>query len=458
MIFHFLSSVYFAALLIAVTAGLVIAATLIEGHYGAHEAAAELIYHSWMFNLLLSGFFINILCSTLKRWPFQRKHIPFILTHLGLLMVIAGTAIKNIWGLQGAMHLVEGGASSEVSLSGTQAIHVDGASYPIRPPLDFTTAGGMSVRLKHFLPHARLEYNGWNRLKEGTFKLWNEEYLVQLRESAQEAYVEHLQADEPVDLAWGEHPTLNGVPLTGYFRHIDPQKSKLLHLQNKNQLVISPQELCLIRQDGTVHIQKIAYDRLYAQNNGLQGYRAEALFPEHLFLSVEERLDQLAAAPFMGSRSLLAPLGFSIVECTDAKCPCALSLECSAEGKQENISLFFSDPLPWPVFGKYLMQFGPHTITIPHTLRLRQARKFHADYEADVVVDGKLFTLRMNQVLETQDGIRFYLSSMSNPPDDAKQVTLAVNYDPVRKSLTYPGAFLVILGASLLFFFKTKEW
>jgi hypothetical protein len=107
-----LGSAKFALLLILLTAGFVIAATIIEAHSGSHGLAEKWVYHSPLFKLLLIGFFINILFSTFTRWPFKKRHIPFLITHLGLLMVILGVFVKQQFGVQGTIHLMEGEATN----------------------------------------------------------------------------------------------------------------------------------------------------------------------------------------------------------------------------------------------------------------------------------------------------------------------------------------------------------
>lgn len=124
-IYSFLGGVYFAIILISALATCVIAGTFIESAHDSHLQAAEKIYGHPLFLLLLSGFFINILLSALRRWPFRKAHIPFLITHLGLLMIISGTAIKQIWGIQGAMVLLEGATADTLIISNTQALYLE---------------------------------------------------------------------------------------------------------------------------------------------------------------------------------------------------------------------------------------------------------------------------------------------------------------------------------------------
>lgn len=124
-LYHFLGSVWFAIILIAVTAIFVIAGTFIESRTESHLYAAYFTYGNPFFALLLWGFFLNILISALRRWPFMPKHVPFLITHLGLLMILAGALTKHYFGLQGNMGVLEGGGSQEIFTPGSYALHLE---------------------------------------------------------------------------------------------------------------------------------------------------------------------------------------------------------------------------------------------------------------------------------------------------------------------------------------------
>ena len=97
--YHFLGSIKFAIILIASTALFVIAGTFLEAYTESHLFSASLTYQNPIFLALIWGFFLNILISALRRWPFQLKHIPFLITHLGLLMLLGGGHDKEqVWG------------------------------------------------------------------------------------------------------------------------------------------------------------------------------------------------------------------------------------------------------------------------------------------------------------------------------------------------------------------------
>lgn len=172
-LYHFLGGVVFALMLIACTAVFVIAGTLIESSTQSHQYAAQFTYSSPLFGILLWCFFINILFAATRRWPFQVRHIPFLITHLGLLMILSGVLIKHYFGLQGNMGLIEGSGSQEVFENGTYALQLESKDNPVRErfPLKRSfgsfnhyignSLDGLQVFLEDFTPHSTDQFSTW---------------------------------------------------------------------------------------------------------------------------------------------------------------------------------------------------------------------------------------------------------------------------------------------------------
>lgn len=146
-IFNFLAGIHFAIFLIAVAALTVIVGTFLESYTDSHLMAAQWTYANPFFMLLLSLFFVNILFSALRRWPFKKRHIPFLITHLGLLMMISGTILKNRIGLQGQLSVWEGSGNQQVMLPHTYALSLEAKE----PDLNITQ--NSLILLDSFQPH-----------------------------------------------------------------------------------------------------------------------------------------------------------------------------------------------------------------------------------------------------------------------------------------------------------------
>ena len=139
--------------------------------------------------------------------------------------------------------------------------------------------------------------------------------------------------------------------------------------------------------------------------------------------------------------------------------------------RTEDVELAY-DPTASSLFtpilsGQFKLRFQAQVVPIPHRVRLHDVQQINYpgsaqafSYEAKISVQdtdqqnqapGEPESISMNYVYETLDGYRFYLSSLS-PPDESRvqKAQLAVNADPARYILTYPGSAILALGIILL--------
>ncbi len=58
------------------------------------------------------------------KWPFKLRHVPFLITHLGLLLLLAGAISKQLWGVQGVMSLMEGCGGENILVNDSLAIEI----------------------------------------------------------------------------------------------------------------------------------------------------------------------------------------------------------------------------------------------------------------------------------------------------------------------------------------------
>jgi hypothetical protein len=81
-------------------------ATFIESAYGTH-IARQLVYGTWWFALLLGLLAVNVLCAALKKYPWKRHQTGFLITHLGLIVLVFGGLLSALGGTEGQMVLID---------------------------------------------------------------------------------------------------------------------------------------------------------------------------------------------------------------------------------------------------------------------------------------------------------------------------------------------------------------
>ena len=106
-VFRFFASLKLAVILLAVLIIGAIAGTLWESTFDAKVARAYVYGAPW-FNLWLLFLTANLLVSALSRWPWRKHHVAFLITHLGIITLLAGSLIGRIWGIEGTITLFKG--------------------------------------------------------------------------------------------------------------------------------------------------------------------------------------------------------------------------------------------------------------------------------------------------------------------------------------------------------------
>jgi hypothetical protein len=260
----FLGSFRFALILIALSALGVIVGTILESKSASHGVAEDWIYHNPLFQALLGGYFINILLSTLSRRPFKKHHIPFIITHIGLLMIISGVFIKSIAGTQGHLVLIEGTHSDDLiqpRMRGLWARQKFPEQVILIPEKDLT--------IKDFFPHAEEELFGWIK-----------DHAVHLR-----GFPPLPMREEPYILDVGENE-----PLHLYA----PLKEPPEKLQDPYVLIQANEEgaVTLSSRGTSLSFSPKNLESYIAYDQGFQGYGLQAVLPFVAIKALAEDLNR----------------------------------------------------------------------------------------------------------------------------------------------------------------------
>jgi len=104
---HALGSLDLAMLLLITLTGVCAAATLLESGFSARVARAY-VYGSPWFNLWLVLLCLNLICSAATRWPWQRHHTGFVITHAGIIILLGGALLGRARGFEGSLDLSRG--------------------------------------------------------------------------------------------------------------------------------------------------------------------------------------------------------------------------------------------------------------------------------------------------------------------------------------------------------------
>lgn len=172
-IFKFLSSIKLSvpvmiALLIASIAG-----TIAESNYNA-EYASLTIYKTWWFMLILFLLWVNILFAALSRLPWKKKHTGFVITHLGMLMLLFGSVLTMWWGIDGTMQIYEKSESNVVFLQ-NNILEFGSSKLPIKRYLVEKEAGAFDqnfpFKIEKFLPFVDVPQKTFNSGENLNFKI-----------------------------------------------------------------------------------------------------------------------------------------------------------------------------------------------------------------------------------------------------------------------------------------------
>jgi len=105
--YEFFASLGFAVVLITLLAIVLGVGTFVESAYGT-EAVKFGVWNTWWFTLLNALLAVSIFCAAAIRYPWKRYQTGFVITHIGLLVLLAGCLISQRGGIDAQIPLLEG--------------------------------------------------------------------------------------------------------------------------------------------------------------------------------------------------------------------------------------------------------------------------------------------------------------------------------------------------------------
>lgn len=110
-IYRFLASVKLAVIVLALLAGVLSYATFYESRFGT-AAVNEYIYRTKWFEVLLAFLGINVTCAATIRYPWTKRQTGFVITHIGLIVLILGSWWDARTADEGQVAMLEGQVSN----------------------------------------------------------------------------------------------------------------------------------------------------------------------------------------------------------------------------------------------------------------------------------------------------------------------------------------------------------
>ncbi|MCB2200902.1 cytochrome c biogenesis protein ResB [bacterium] len=130
---EFITSLKLTIFLLAGIGILLIAGTIYETKYGS-QAALAVIYRSPLMDGLIFLLGINQITCTIKRYPYKMHQIGWLLTHLGVLVILVGAIYGRRGELEGNIILQEGQSTDHFVMQ----IEENGEEKLYEVPLGFT--------------------------------------------------------------------------------------------------------------------------------------------------------------------------------------------------------------------------------------------------------------------------------------------------------------------------------
>ncbi len=111
-----------AVLLVVLLVGMA-CATVFESKYGAEQALA-FFYRSWWFDVLLVLLAVNVGAAMVVRFPFSRKQVGFVMTHVSILVILAGALVTQHFAVNGEVAIAEGDTEEHMSVTRESLIFI----------------------------------------------------------------------------------------------------------------------------------------------------------------------------------------------------------------------------------------------------------------------------------------------------------------------------------------------
>lgn len=445
--FRFLASLKLAVIVILSLAAMSAIGTFVEAKYDA-QYAQKMVYHSPYMYFILALLCINLFNVMIDRLPWKKRHTGFILAHIGIIVLVVGSLVTKLYGIDGSLPIDIGKSNRYVVLPETQfsvyasfgtgdyrLVARSDQDFLLHPPEKFPV--NLSVGAENLKV---LDYIHYALRSESISPSQDPKAGPAVRLNLQNANVnmtewllkEELEAEDVLELGpakiylSSQTPEYKGENAVHLIYGSEPEKTLRYYVFTKSRGGLT--------KKGEVG----AGDSIALGWMGLE-MRVLSYVP-----SAEKK-----------------------VQYRDNKTPNAkttAAVKFLFRGKEHwlpqngSLRVFNEDSM-------YLMNFGNRRLDLGFDIHLKnftvgryQGTMRAASYASDVEIPGVLsYHISMNEPLKF-NGFTFYQASFQEEePGKPTTSILSVNKDPGRW-IKYLGSFLIVLGTVILFYFKRKSF
>jgi hypothetical protein len=433
-------------------AALIAWGTIVESRYQDAQYAKRVVYQSvWMY-LVFGVFALNLLAVMIDRIPWKRRHVPFLLAHAGIIILLLGSVLTYQFGVDGNLRLPIQDKGRYVYLSDTILTvwsSFDGDRFtkilekevdfyrnpPQKSPLVLPTDKG-NIEVTEWHPYAigSRQVRGSSNEASGAaiqFTIRNSrvnvlEWLVQ---SKKDKLAQHDFGPARIHLGADQGPS---SPL-------------------KNEMYIEPLALLPGQKLSEAKFRYTIYSIRNGKVSKGQIQLGEAL-PTG-WMDLEFKIIQFLPLAEEYTK-------FSFLDYKTDMTNGVLKLKFQNQDhwlQQNDVMKLFTDS------SVYYVSFAQKRLDLGFDLTLNEFKMDRypgtqraATYQSTVEIpEGDSVVISMNEPLKYK-GYTFYQASFQQGPDGALIASiLSVNHDPGR-FLKYLGSFILSLGVIVLFYDKRK--
>jgi len=453
-----LASIKLAVVIILSIAAISAWGTIVESQFNDARRAQETVFHSWYSYLAMFLLAVNLMAVMVDRLPWKKRHAPFLLAHVGILLLLAGSLLTRYWGIDGIMVVDIGKKSSRVRLPTYTDLAIYSGSSNVGSAVGFKKIYESSMDFFNNPPSEE------NPIK---VEFIGSELLI-------DKYIPYARAElktEKSDFE-SDHPALRFQMGNDRFQQTQWIASKG---RPQETLRMGKAQIILARKGSFKYLGGNAlvfeYDgdsevldyRIYSERLKKMTHSGKIKAGESIETGwMDLKLSILKYLPRSRERFHFTPVKRDVPPVTTAALRFHFKGQTYWMAMNSSVKLFSDSQF-------YYVSLGHRILNLDFSIRLKdfevgryQGTRRAATYASDVeVLDGKTIegpiNISMNEPLYYKD-ITFYQSSFSEDETGrAVSSVFSVNRDPGRW-IKYIGSLMIVFGSILLFWRKRRTY